>query len=349
MAAGHDRTAVSASLAGKQTSYSGVMKAIVIERFGSAEVLELADVPAPAVGDHDIRFIVEGAGINGADIAQREGRYPPPEGAPAWPGLEASGIVAEVGPAVAGIAVGDAVCALLPGGGYAAEVVVDAGLVLPVPGGVPVLDAAALPEVAATVWSNVFMLGMLQPGETLLVHGGTSGIGTMAIQLALARGAQVIATAGSREKVAFVESLGASGVNYRTDDFVDVVRAATSGRGADVILDMVGGDYLARNIDCLAMEGRIMCIANRSGEHSTFSMGALMKRRGRIWATTLRARPLAERREIVAGVREHVWPLVESGQVKPVIDSVYDLSDAASAHERMESSAHIGKILLRVR
>jgi putative PIG3 family NAD(P)H quinone oxidoreductase len=324
------------------------MKAITIPRFGSAEVLELAEVAAPASGANDIRFAVAGAGVNGADIAQREGHYPPPEGAPAWPGLEASGTVTEVGPAVTGVAVGDTVCALLPGGGYAEEVVVDAGLVLPVPHGVSVLDAAGLPEVAATVWSNVFMLGALKPGETLLVHGGTSGIGTMAIQLALALGARVIATAGSDEKVAFVEALGATGINYRNEDFVDAVNSTTGRRGADVILDMVGGDYLARNIECLAVEGRIMCIANRSGQHSTFSMGALMKRRGRIWATTLRARPLAERREVVAGVREHVWPLVEAGRVKPVIDSVFQWGDAASAHERMESSAHIGKILLAV-
>lgn len=324
------------------------MKAITISRFGSAEVLELADVTAPALGADELRFEVVGAGLNGADIAQREGHYPPPEGAPAWPGLEASGTVTEVGSAVNGFAVGDAVCALLPGGGYAQEVVVNAGLVLSVPAGVSVLDAAALPEVAATVWSNVFMMGALQPGETLLLHGGTSGIGTMAIQLAIALGSRVIATAGSPEKVAFVEALGATGVNYRTDDFVDVVDATTGGHGADVILDMVGGDYLARNINCLAMNGRILCIANRSGERSTFAIGALMKKRGRIWATTLRARPLGERQEVVAGVRKNVWPLVESGLVRPVIDSVFDLADASAAHQRMESSEHIGKILLRV-
>lgn len=323
------------------------MKAITIPRFGTAEVLELAEVATPSLGPGDIRFDVVGAGINGADIAQREGHYPPPDGAPAWPGLEASGTVTEIGSGVHGIAVGDAVCALLPGGGYAEEVVVDAGLVLPVPSGVSVLDAAALPEVAATVWSNLFMLGDLKAGETLLVHGGTSGIGTHAIQLAVALGCRVISTAGSAQKVAVVESLGAIGVNYRTEDFVDAVEAHTAGRGADVILDMVGGDYLARNVACLAMDGRIMCIANRSGEQSTFAIGALMKKRGRIWATTLRARPLAERRDIVAGVREQVWPLVADGRVAPIIDSVYTLADASSAHERMEA-AHIGKILLRV-
>ncbi|MHA6668340.1 NAD(P)H-quinone oxidoreductase [Homoserinimonas sp. A447] len=324
------------------------MKAITIPRFGPAEVLELTEVQAPVLGPGDIRFTVVGAGINGADIGQREGSYPPPEGAPAWPGLEASGVVTEVGSKVTGITVGDEVCALLLGGGYAEDVVVDAGLVLPVPAGVSVLDAAALPEAAATVWSNVFMMGALKPGETLLVHGGSSGIGTMAIQLAVALGSRVIATAGTAEKVAFVDNLGAIGVNYRTQDFVDIVMESTDGHGADVILDMVGGDYLSRNLDCLAVNGRITCIANRSGERSTFSVGALMRKRGHIFAATIRARPLAERQEIVAGVQEHVWPLVEAGTVKPIIDSVFELADATAAHQRMESSAHIGKILLQV-
>jgi putative PIG3 family NAD(P)H quinone oxidoreductase len=324
------------------------MKAITIPRFGDAGVLELADVAAPALGPDDVRIEVVAAGINGADIMQRKGHYPPPEGSPPWPGLEASGIVTEVGAGTSGIAVGDAVCALLPGGGYAEEVVVDAGLVLPVPEGVPLLEGAALPEVAATVWSNVFMLGGLKPGETLLVHGGTSGIGTHAIQLASALGCRVISTAGSAEKVSAIEALGAVGVDYTREDFVEVVSRKTDGRGVDVVLDMVGGDYVARNIDCLAMDGRIMCIANRSGEQSTFAMGSLMKKRGRIWATTLRSRSLAERRDIVAGVREHIWPLVADGRVTPVIDSRFELADSAAAHERMES-AHIGKILLQVR
>lgn len=323
------------------------MKAITIPRFGAAEVLELSEVAAPDLGPGDIRFDVVGAGINGADVAQREGHYPPPDGAPHWPGLEASGTVTEVGAEVRDFSVGDAVCALLPGGGYAEEVVVDAGLVLPVPSGISLLDAAALPEVAATVWSNLFMLGGLKPGETLLVHGGTSGIGTHAIQLALAHGCRVISTAGSARKVEVIESLGAVGVNYREQDFVDAVGSFADGRGADVILDMVGGDYLARNVACLAVDGRIMCIANRSGEQSTFAIGSLMKKRGRIWATTLRARPLGERRDIVSGVREHVWPLVADGRVTPIIDSVFELADAAAAHERMET-AHIGKVLLRV-
>jgi putative PIG3 family NAD(P)H quinone oxidoreductase len=324
------------------------MKAITIPRFGPADVLELADLPVPVLGVRDVRFDVVGAGLNGADIVQREGHYHPPAGAPTWPGLEASGIVTEVGSEVSGFAVGDEVCALLPGGGYAEQVVVDAELVLPVPAGVSVFDSSALPEVAATVWSNVFMLGDLKAGETLLVHGGTSGVGSMAIQLAIARGAHVIATAGSPEKVEFIQSLGATGINYRTQDFADVVNGVTDQRGADVILDMVGGDYLARNVSCLALGGRIMCIANHSGEESTFAIGSLMRKRGRIWGTTLRSRPFSERRDIIAGVREHVWPLVESGQVRPIIDSVFDLADATAAHERLDAP-HIGKILLKVR
>jgi putative PIG3 family NAD(P)H quinone oxidoreductase len=324
------------------------MKAITIPRFGPADVLSLADVAEPPLGAGDVRIRVVGAGVNGADISQRQGNYPPPAGAPEWPGLEVSGIVTEAGPAVTGLSPGDAVCALLPGGGYAERVVVDAALTLPVPPGVALLDAAALPEVAATVWSNVFMLGGLKPGETLLVHGGTSGIGSMAIQLAVALGSRVVATAGSAEKVAFVEGLGAAGVNYRSDDFVAAVNAATDGHGADVILDIVGGDYLARNIAALAIDGRIMCIANRSGSESSFQLGALMRKRGRIWATTIRSRPLAERRDIIAGVRANVWPLIAASRVRPVVDSVFELADAASAHARMESSAHIGKIVLRV-
>lgn len=324
------------------------MRAVTIPEFGPAGVLAVSEVPVPELGPGDVRIEVVGAGLNGADLSQRRGHYPPPAGAPAWPGLEASGTITAIGERVTGFEVGAAVCALLPGGGYAEQVVVDAGLVLPAPSGVSLLDAAGLPEVAATVWSNIFMLAQLKPGETLLVHGGSSGIGTMAIQLATALGSRVISTAGSPEKVAVVESLGAAGINYRTEDFVEKVAAFTDGRGVDVVLDMVGGEYLARNIRALALEGRIMVISNRSGQDSTINLGSLMAKRGRIWATTLRSRPLVERARIIAAVRENVWPLIESGRVKPIIDSIFDLEDAAAAHERMESSAHIGKILLRV-
>jgi putative PIG3 family NAD(P)H quinone oxidoreductase len=326
----------------------GFMRAITLPRFGDPSVLTLSEVIEPPVGPSDVRIDVVGAGINGADIAQRRGNYPSPSGAPSWPGLEVSGVVSAVGDEVTEWRIGNEVCALLPGGGYAERAVVDQGLVLPVPKGVSVLDAAALPEVAATVWSNVFMNAGLLPSETFLAHGGSSGIGAMAIQIAVARGSRVFATAGSAEKVAFAERLGATGINYREQDFVEVTGHELGGHGLDVILDMVGGDYIARDIRALAIGGRIMVIANQSGDTSSFDIGSLMAKRGRIWATTLRARPLAERTAIVASVRENVWPLIEQGLVAPTVDSVFAPQDVADAHRRMESSAHMGKILLRL-
>lgn len=310
-------------------------------------MLTIAEVIEPPVGPSDVRIDVVGAGLNGADISQRRGSYPPPSGAPLWPGLEVSGIVSGVGDDVSEWRIGDEVCALLPGGGYAERAVVDQSLVLPVPAGVSLLEAAALPEVAATVWSNVFMSAELAPTEAFLAHGGSSGIGAMAIQIAAARGSRVFATAGSAEKVAFAEGLGAIGINYREQDFVEVVNHETGGVGIDVILDMVGGDYIGRDIRALSIGGRIMVIANQSGETTSFNVGSLMVKRGRIWATTLRARPLAERAAIIASVRESVWPLIEQGLVKPTVDSVFTPDEAADAHRRMESSAHMGKILLQ--
>jgi putative PIG3 family NAD(P)H quinone oxidoreductase len=308
----------------------------------------LADVPDPVVGDHDVLIRITAAGLNGADLSQRRGHYNPPPGAPEWLGLEVSGVIAALGTDVSGWSVGDTVCALLAGGGYAEFVAVDAGLVLPVPAGVDLVEAAGLPEVAATVWSNVFGHAKLRSGETLLVHGGSSGIGSMAIQLGVATGARVIATAGSAEKAAFCRRLGAEvAIDYTRQDFVEVVADATDGHGADVVLDIVGGDYLERNIRALALEGRIMEIASRRGP-STFDINHLMMKRGLIWATTLRSRPLAEKVAIIAEVRRHVWPLIEEGRVRPVIDSVFPLEDAAQAHIRMESSTHLGKILLQV-
>lgn len=310
-------------------------------------MLTIAEVIEPPVGPSDVRIDVVGAGLNGADISQRRGSYPPPSGAPLWPGLEVSGIVSGVGDDVSEWRIGDEVCALLPGGGYAERAVVDQSLVLPVPAGVSLLEAAALPEVAATVWSNVFMSAELAPTEAFLAHGGSSGIGAMAIQIAAARGSRVFATAGSAEKVAFAEGLGAIGINYREQDFVEVVNHETGGVGIDVILDMVGGDYIGRDIRALSIGGRIMVIANQSGETTSFNVGSLMVKRGRIWATTLRARPLAERAAIIASVRESVWPLIEQGLVKTTVDSVFTPDEAADAHRRMESSAHMGKILLQ--
>ncbi|WP_121371021.1 NAD(P)H-quinone oxidoreductase [Frondihabitans australicus] len=325
------------------------MLAILNSRSGGPEVLEAGEVDDPVPGSAEVLIDVAAAGMNHADLSQRAGGYPPPPGAPAWLGMEVSGTIAHVGVDVVGWSVGDEVCALLPGGGYAERVAVHASLVLPRPEGVSLVDAAALPEAAATVWSNVFMLGELAADETLLVHGGTSGIGSMAIQVARALGADVITTVGSAAKVSFVESLGARGLNYHEADFVEEVKAATDGHGADVILDLVGGDYLPRNVSALAVGGRVMVIANQSGEPSTFALGSLMMKRGRIHGTTIRPRPLAEKAAIIAGVRENVWPLIEGGAVRPVVDHVLPLAEAAEAHRQLEAGGHIGKFLLRVR
>ena len=325
------------------------MRAVVVTTPGGPEVLAVSDAELPRPTGREVRIRVTAAGLNGADLSQRRGFYPPPPGAPEWPGLEVSGEIDAVGGEVTEWRPGDRVCALLPGGGYAEFVTVDAGLVLPVPAGVDLVEAAGLPEVTATVWSNVFQLAQLAEGETLLVHGGSSGIGSMAIQLGRAFGAHVIATAGSPVKVEFCRELGAEvGVDYRSQDFVEVVNDTTDGHGADVVLDVVGGDYIARDLQALATGGRIMSIANRANTPSSIDMGLLMRKRARIWGTTLRARPLAERVAVIRAVREHVWPLVAAGTVRPVVDSVFPLADAAQAHGRMESSAHLGKVLLQV-
>jgi len=326
------------------------MRAVTISRPGGPEVLVVAELPEPVPGPHEVVVDVAAAGLNRADVSQRQGAYPPPAGAPDWPGLEVSGTVVQVGAEVTGAAVGDRVVALLGGGGYADRVAVDEGLVLPVPKGVDLVLAAGLPEAVATVWSNVFLAAGLQAGETLLVHGGTSGVGTVAIQLAVARGATVYATAGTAEKVALCEELGATrGIDYRQEDFVAVVQEATGGRGVDVVLDLVGGSYVGRDVEALAVGGRVMVIASQGGREATLDVGLLMQKRARVWGTTLRARPLEERREIMASVREHVWPLVEEKAVRVILDSVYPLDFAATAHRRMEEGGHSGKILLAVR
>lgn len=325
------------------------MRAVVVTTPGDPDVLTVAEVDEPQPAGREVRIRVAAAGLNGADLSQRRGFYPSPPGAPEWPGLEVSGEIDALGADVVEWTPGDRVCALLPGGGYAEFVTVDAGLVLPVPPGVDLIEAAGLPEVAATVWSNVFQLAGLAAGETLLVHGGSSGIGSMAIQLGRAFGARVMATAGSPLKVDFCRELGADiAIDYRTQDFVHIVKDATAGRGADVVLDVVGGDYIARDLEALAVGGRIMSIANRSNTPSSIDMGLLMRKRARIWGTTLRARPLAERVAVIRAVRENVWPLVAAGTVHPVIDSVFPLADAPAAHRRMESSSHLGKILLQM-
>ena len=323
------------------------MRAVTIREPGGPDVLTVGEVPDPVPGPGEVLVAVAATAVNRADVMQRQGHYPPPAGAPAWPGLECSGTVTAVGTGVEGWSAGDEVCALLAGGGYAEQVVVPAEQVLPVPAGVPLADAAALPEVACTVWSNVFMAAGLQRGETLLVHGGSSGIGTFAVQLAVAMGARVAVTAGSPEKLARCAELGAStGVDYREQDFVAEVRAATGGRGADVVLDNMGAKYLSRNVDVLAPGGRLVVIGLQGGRIAELDLSVLLAKRAAVLATSLRARPPAEKAVIVAQVRRLVWPLVADGTVRPVIHARLPLDRAADAHRLLESSAHVGKILL---
>jgi putative PIG3 family NAD(P)H quinone oxidoreductase len=323
------------------------MRAITIPEFGDADALVPADVPAPVAGPGQVLVDVVAAGVNRADVMQRMGHYPPPKGASELPGLEVSGRVAALGQGVTGWSVGDEVCALLEGGGYAEQVVVAAGQLLPVPRGVDLVDAAGLPEVACTVWSNVFLTANIQPGQWLLVHGGSSGIGTMAIQLAKAVGAHVAVTAGSQAKLDACRELGAEVlVNYKEQDFVQEVRAGSNGHGADVILDNMGAKYLARNVDVLAVNGRLVTIGLQGGRTGELDLGTLLAKRGAVIATSLRSRPATEKAAIVAAVREHVWPLVESGVVRPVIHGRFPLEQAADAHRELEASGHVGKVLL---
>jgi putative PIG3 family NAD(P)H quinone oxidoreductase len=317
------------------------MRAITIPQPGEADALVPADVPTPEPGMGQVRIGVVAAGVNRADVMQRMGFYPPPEGAPGYPGLEVSGRIDAVGDGVEGWRAGDEVCALLAGGGYAEQVCVDARQVLPVPAGVDLVTAAALPEVTCTVWSNVFQVGRLAAGETLLVHGGSSGIGTMAIQLAVAAGARVAVTAGSADKLEFCRGLGAEVlVNYREQDFVEVVGEA------DVVLDNMGAKYLARNVAVLAPNGRLVVIGLQGGTRAELDLGIMLRKRASVHATSLRARPADEKAAVVAAVREHVWPLVESGRVRPIVNSLHSLENAADAHRELEASGHIGKILL---
>ncbi|GJF28986.1 NAD(P)H quinone oxidoreductase [Kitasatospora sp. NE20-6] len=325
------------------------MRAITIPRPGGPEVLTWAEVPDPEPGAGEVLVEVAASAVNRADLLQRQGFYEPPPGSSPYPGLECAGRIAAVGPNVAGWAVGDEVCALLTGGGYAQRVVVPTGQLLPRPAGLDAEQAAALPEVACTVWSNVFMLAQLRPGETVLVHGGASGIGTMAIQLAKAVGARVAVTAGSREKLARCAELGADVlIDYREQDFVEALREATGGGGADVILDIMGARYLQRNVDALAVNGRLVIIGLQGGVKGEIDLNSLLRKRAAVVATNLRGRPLEEKAAIVAAVREHVWPLVESGVVRPVVHGVLPVEDAAEAHRLVERSGHVGKVVLRV-
>jgi putative PIG3 family NAD(P)H quinone oxidoreductase len=320
------------------------MHAIVIENPGEPDVLRWNDVPDPEVGPGEVLLDIVAAGINRADIAQRMGAYPPPPGAPEYPGLEVSGRIAALGEGVTGWSVGDEVCALLAGGGYAERVAVPAGQLLPVPKGVGLVEAAGLPEVVCTVWNNVFMLAKLREGESFLVHGGSSGIGTMAIQLAKAFGARVLCTAGSEEKLARCRELGADiAINYRTGDFVKEAAPV------DVILDNMGAKYLARNVRTLGTGGRLMIIGFQGGATAELNLIDLMTRRASVQVTGLRARPREEKAAIVASVRENVWPLLESGRVRPIVDRTVPVWEAATGHRILEESTHVGKIILTVR
>jgi len=324
------------------------MTAIEITDPGGPEVLKPVSRPVPAPGHGEVLIKVAAAGVNRPDIIQRQGLYPPPPGASDLPGLEIAGTIVGVGAGVTGFSIGDRVCALVAGGGYAEYCLADAPLVMSVPKGMDEVQAAALPETFFTVWTNVFDRAGLQAGETILIHGGTSGIGTTAIQLARIFGARVFATAGSAEKCKACETLGAErAINYRDEDFVSICQRLTEGRGVNVILDMVGGPYVARNIKALAVEGRLVNIAFLQGPQVELNLMPIMLKRLMLTGSTLRPRALEEKSAIATSLREKVWPLLDAGRIAPVIDSTFALKDAAKAHTRMEEGAHIGKIVLK--
>jgi putative PIG3 family NAD(P)H quinone oxidoreductase len=326
------------------------MKAIQVARPGGPEVLEWTDTADPEPGPGEVLIDVVASALNRADVLQRRGLYPPPPGTSEILGMECSGRIAALGDGVADWQVGDEVCALLTGGGYAERVAVPAVQVLPVPKGMEVATAAGLPEAVCTVWTNIFMTAALQPRETLLVHGGAGGIGTTAIQLGKALGARVIATAGSPEKTARCRELGAhEAIDYRTEDFVARLHQLTGGHGADVILDVMGASYLDRNLDALATRGRLVVVGLQGGTRAELDLAKLMGKRAAVISTNLRPRPVAEKGAIVASVREHVWPLVEDGTVTVVADARFPMAQAADAHRLLESSGHVGKVLLTLR
>ena len=320
------------------------MRAIVVTTPGDADVLAWQEVPDPVAAPGEVIVDVAAAAVNRADVLQRQGLYPPPPGAPEWLGLECSGTVAELGPGVTSLSIGDEVCCLLSGGGYAERVAVPAGQAMPIPPGVDLITAAGLPEVACTVWSNLVMVAHLQRGDWLLVHGGGSGIGTMAIQVARALGARVAVTAGSAEKLETCKKYGADIlINYKEQDFADVIKAEG---GADVILDIIGAKYLDANVSSLAKDGHMVIIGMQGGTRAELDINALLRKRGAVIATSLRARPVEGKSAICAGVVEHVWPLVADGAVRPIVHTTMPLAEARAAHELMESGSHTGKLLL---
>jgi NADPH:quinone reductase len=325
------------------------MAAIEITAPGAPEVLQPRPRAVPPCGEEEVLIRVAAAGVNRPDLLQRQGKYPPPPGAPDTPGLEVAGVVAAVGEGVEGWVPGDEVCALVAGGGYAEYCVAPAPQCLPIPRGLSLVEAAALPETYFTVWTNVFERGRLQAGETFLVHGGSSGIGTTAIGLATIFGATVYATAGTPDKCAACERLGAArAINYRTEDFVAVVRELTGGRGVNLVLDMVGGDYVSRNLEALALEGRLVQIAFLRGARTEVNLAPLMQKRLTFTGSTLRPRTVEQKGAIARALREHVWPRIEAGAVRPVIHATFPLAEAAAAHRALEAGEHVGKIVLVV-
>ncbi len=325
------------------------MNVIEIAAPGGPEQLKSARRPTPKPGEGEVLVRVAAAGVNRPDVMQRQGRYPPPAGASDIPGLEIAGEVVAIGPGASGLEIGEKVTALLPGGGYAEYAVAAAPLCLPVPRNLSMVEAAAVPETFFTVWTNLIDRGGCKSGETVLIHGGTSGIGTTAIQLAAVWGAKVYATAGSADKARFCERLGAvRGIDYRNEDFVAVVREATGGRGADLILDIVGANYLARNLEAAAVEGRIVVISLMSGAKTEINLNTILSKRLTLTGSTLRIRSVAQKALVAEAVHRHVWPLLSDGRVKPVINATFPLAQASEAHRLMESSQHIGKIVLEV-
>jgi putative PIG3 family NAD(P)H quinone oxidoreductase len=325
------------------------MTAVEIAAPGGPEQLKPTRRPVPRPGDGEVLVRVAAAGVNRPDVMQRQGRYPPPPGASDLPGLEIAGEVVALGPNVSALSMGDEVTALLPGGGYAEYAVAAAPLCLPVPSGISLVEAAAIPETFFTVWTNLFDRGRCKAGDTVLIHGGTSGIGTTAIQLAAAWGARVFATAGSDDKVQACVRLGAvRGINYRTEDFVEVMRAETGGKGVDITLDMVAGSYVARNVEVAAIEGRVVVISLLGGSRAEINMGLILTKRLTLTGSTLRSRTVAQKAEVAEAVRKNVWPLLTAGRVRPVIHATFPLAQAAEAHRLMETSNHIGKIVLTI-
>jgi putative PIG3 family NAD(P)H quinone oxidoreductase len=325
------------------------MTVVEIAAPGGPEQLKTAIRPVPKPGDGEVLVRVQAAGVNRPDVMQRQGRYPPPPGASDLPGMEIAGEVVALGPHVAGVSLGDKVTSLLPGGGYAGYAVAAAPLLMPIPKGLSMVEAAAIPETFLTVWTNLFERGRCKAGDIVLIHGGTSGIGTTAIQLARVWGAKVFATAGSDAKARACEALGAvRGIDYKTEDFVEVIRAETKGYGVDITLDMVAGSYVQRNLDIAAVEGRVVTISLLGGSRAEINVGMILIKRLTLTGSTLRSRTVAQKAAVAEAVRQNVWPLIESGKVRPVIFKTFPLAEASEAHRLMETSNHIGKIVLTV-